>query len=149
MGLFVAAGIALIVLVGIGQRVDGWWQPKKHQPLQRRRLPGQSTLVPCIRKFASRLRGDARFAAWQLVPAASGAADLDEFSVKIEPAQRRLANIETAKVESGALEDTVRTVGAIAIDESRQATISAYIDGRLERSIRRLHGGSHTQKAII
>jgi Cu(I)/Ag(I) efflux system membrane fusion protein len=69
----------------------------------------------------------------ELVPAASGAADLDEFSVKIEPAQRRLANIETAKVESGALEDTVRTVGAIAIDESRQATISAYIDGRLER----------------
>ena len=37
-----------------------------------------------------------------LVPAASGAADLDEFSVKIEPAQRRLANIQTAKVESGA-----------------------------------------------
>jgi Cu(I)/Ag(I) efflux system membrane fusion protein len=68
-----------------------------------------------------------------LVPAASGTADLDEFSVKIEPAQRRLANIQTAKAESGAVEATLRTVGAIAIDESRQATIAAYIDGRLER----------------
>jgi Cu(I)/Ag(I) efflux system membrane fusion protein len=68
-----------------------------------------------------------------LVPAASGAADLDEFSVKIEPAQRRLANIQTAEAESSILEATIQTVGAIAIDESRQATIAAYIDGRLER----------------
>lgn len=69
----------------------------------------------------------------ELVPAASGAADLNEFSVKIEPAQRRLANIQTAKAEVGTLEATLQTVGAIAIDESRQATIAAYIDGRLER----------------
>jgi Cu(I)/Ag(I) efflux system membrane fusion protein len=68
-----------------------------------------------------------------LVPASSGAADLNDFSVKIEPAQRRLANIQTAKAESGALEATLQTVGAIAIDESRQATIAAYIDGRIER----------------
>jgi Cu(I)/Ag(I) efflux system membrane fusion protein len=69
----------------------------------------------------------------ELVPASSGAADLNEFSVKIEPAQRRLANIQTAQAEAGTLDATVQTVGAIAIDESRQATIAAYIDGRLER----------------
>lgn len=69
----------------------------------------------------------------ELVPSASGAADLNEFSVRIEPAQRRLANIQTAKAEVGALDATLQTVGAIAIDESRQATIAAYIDGRLER----------------
>ncbi|MFN9917628.1 MAG: efflux RND transporter periplasmic adaptor subunit, partial [Pirellulaceae bacterium] len=68
-----------------------------------------------------------------LVSASSGVADLNEFSVKIEPAQRRLANIQTATVESGTLEATITTMGAIAIDESRQATIAAYIDGRLER----------------
>jgi Cu(I)/Ag(I) efflux system membrane fusion protein len=68
-----------------------------------------------------------------LVPASSGAANLDELSVKIEPAQRRLANIQTAKVESAPLDATLQTVGVIAIDESRQATIAAYVDGRLER----------------
>jgi RND family efflux transporter MFP subunit len=59
--------------------------------------------------------------------------DLDEMAVTIEPAQRRLANIQTASVESGPIEATLQTVGVIAIDESRQATIAAYIDGRLER----------------
>jgi Cu(I)/Ag(I) efflux system membrane fusion protein len=68
-----------------------------------------------------------------LVPASSAAADVNDFSVKIAPAQRRLANIQTAEVESGPLEATLQTIGAIAIDESRQATIAAYIDGRLER----------------
>jgi Cu(I)/Ag(I) efflux system membrane fusion protein len=70
----------------------------------------------------------------ELVPASTaGAGSLDEFAVQIEPAQRRLANIETADVKSGPVEATMQTVGAIAIDESRQATIAAYIDGRLER----------------
>jgi Cu(I)/Ag(I) efflux system membrane fusion protein len=70
----------------------------------------------------------------ELVPASSADTDaLDELAVRIEPAQRRLANIETAEVQRGPIEATLQTVGSIAIDESRQATIAAYIDGRLER----------------
>jgi Cu(I)/Ag(I) efflux system membrane fusion protein len=70
----------------------------------------------------------------ELVPASSaGGASLEEFAVHIEPARRRLANIETAEVKSEPLSATLRTIGAIAIDESRQATIAAYVDGRLER----------------
>lgn len=68
-----------------------------------------------------------------LVPAASGAANIEELAVRIEPAQRRLANIQTAPVESGPIEAMLQTVGNIAIDESRQATITACIDGRIER----------------
>ena len=68
------------------------------------------------------------------MPAASmTGADLDELSVRIEPAQRRLANIQTAAVERAPLVGILQTVGSIAIDESRQATIASYIDGRLER----------------
>ena len=63
----------------------------------------------------------------------AGTDALDELAVRIEPAQRRLANIETAEVQLGPVEATLQTVGSIAIDESRQATIAAYIDGRLER----------------
>jgi len=70
----------------------------------------------------------------ELVPASNaGTEGIDALAVKIEPAQRRLANIQTGAVQSATLADSISTVGAIAIDESRQATIAAYIDGRLER----------------
>ena len=68
-----------------------------------------------------------------LVPATSSGADLDDLAVRIEPAQRRLANIQTAKVTYQPVFTTIRTIGAILIDESRQATIASYIDGRVER----------------
>jgi RND family efflux transporter MFP subunit len=68
-----------------------------------------------------------------LVPATSAGADFDEIAVRIEPAQRRLANIQTAKVTKRPVANTIRTVGSIQIDESRQATIASYIDGRVER----------------
>ena len=48
----------------------------------------------------------------QLVPSSSAAGNLDEFAVRIEPAQRRLANIQTAKVESGPVEAMLQTIGA-------------------------------------
>jgi len=68
-----------------------------------------------------------------LVIAKGGNVDIDKFAVKIEPAQRRLANIQTAEVKQDPLDTEIETIGAIQIDESRQATISSYIDGRLER----------------
>ena len=68
-----------------------------------------------------------------LVPAAASSGDLDELAVTIEPAQRRLANIKTAKVTRQPVSTAIRTIGAIEIDESRQATIASYIDGRVER----------------
>ncbi len=68
-----------------------------------------------------------------LVPAtSSSAADLDELAVMIEPAARRLANIETAEVRHEPIVTTIETIGAIMIDESRMATIPSYIDGRIE-----------------
>jgi Cu(I)/Ag(I) efflux system membrane fusion protein len=69
----------------------------------------------------------------ELVPAAAGGANLDELAVNIDPAQRRLANIQTAAVQESPLSEELRAIGILAIDESRQATISAYIAGRLER----------------
>ncbi len=129
----VAAGVLLIFLLGIAQRV-GWLV-----------APGSGTGVtaeatdaiytcpmhPQIRQPGA---GRCPICGMELVPAASmTGADLDELSVRIEPAQRRLANIQTAAVERAPLVTTLQTVGSIAIDESRQATIASYIDGRLER----------------
>jgi len=132
LGLFLAAGVALIVLVGMAQRV-GWIRAAGGTSRPVAAATGEIFTCPMHPQIRQPGPGRCPICGMELVPAASGTADLDEFSVKIEPAQRRLANIQTAKAESGTLQATLRTVGAIAIDESRQATIAAYIDGRLER----------------
>ncbi len=129
--LFLAAGLLLIAAVGLAQRM-GWLQAGGGTSTA---VAEDGTIYTCpmhpqIRQPAP---GRCPICGMELVPAASGATDLNDFSVTIEPAQRRLANIETAQAESSTLEATIQTVGAIAIDESRQATIAAYIDGRLER----------------
>ena len=65
----------------------------------------------------------------ELVPASSAAADLDALAVKIEPAQRRLANIQTAKVE-----------------------VARWLDGegpgRLYRTLERIRGGASLEAAM-
>ena len=132
VGLFLAAGIALIIVVGIAQRL-GWLRATQAASNAGAAAVGSIFTCPMHPQIRQPAPGRCPICGMALVPASGGAADLNEFSVKIEPAQRRLANIQTARSESGTLEATLQTVGAIAIDESRQATIAAYIDGRLER----------------
>jgi len=70
--------------------------------------------------------------AMDLVPATGGGRG-DGKSVMIEPAARRLAGIQTAVAQYGSVSQSIRTVGSIAYDESKLATISAYVDGRIEK----------------
>lgn len=57
----------------------------------------------------------------------------EEYAVNISPVDRRLSGIETATVERKSVHQTIETVGRIDLDESRMATIAAYVDGRVER----------------
>lgn len=132
VGVFLAAGIVLIVLVGVAQRL-GWISATDGSATASTAESGTIYTCPMHPQIRQPSPGRCPICGMALVPASGGAADLDEMAVKIEPAQRRLANIQTATVESGPVEAMLQTVGAIAIDESRQATIAAYIDGRLER----------------
>ena len=131
--MFLAAGVALIVLVGVAQRL-GWIRAAGGTSGGAAVRAGSIFTCPMHPQIRQPAPGRCPICGMALVPASgAGGADLDELSVKIEPAQRRLANIQTAKVASEPVEATLQTVGAIAIDESRQATISAYVDGRIER----------------
>ncbi len=133
LALFVAGGLALIVAVGIAQRL-GWLRAPDEAAATSAAAPG--TIYTCAMhpQIRQPTPGRCPICGMALVPAANlNGSQLDELAVTIEPAQRRLANIQTAAVESGPVQATLQTIGAIAIDESRQATISAYIDGRLER----------------
>lgn len=132
VGIFLAAGLLLVFVVGIAQRF-GWLSAPGDATADSAASAGSVYTCPMHPQIRQPNAGRCPICGMELVPAASAVADLDALAVKIEPAQRRLANIQTAKVEVAPLEATFQTVGAIAIDESRQATIAAYIDGRLER----------------
>ncbi|NNJ23957.1 efflux RND transporter periplasmic adaptor subunit [Alienimonas chondri] len=68
----------------------------------------------------------------ELVKSAGGGGG-DGVSVTLDPAARRVAGIETAEATLEALDRQIRTVGELSFDEGRDATIAAYVDGRLER----------------
>ncbi len=70
--------------------------------------------------------------AMKLVEATNGGGG-DGKSVIIEASARRLIGIQTAISKMGHVSRTIRTIGSIDFDESRLSTISAYIDGRLEK----------------
>ncbi|WDQ17056.1 efflux RND transporter periplasmic adaptor subunit [Rhodopirellula sp. P2] len=70
--------------------------------------------------------------AMELVEATGGGGG-DGISVTIEPSARRLVGIQTAMSKMGEVNRTIRTIGSIDFDESQLSTISAYIDGRLEK----------------
>lgn len=71
--------------------------------------------------------------AMELVRASSGGGQGDSHSVRIDPAARRVANIRTVAVKSMPLARTIRAIGELSYDEGTLKTISAYVDGRLER----------------
>lgn len=69
----------------------------------------------------------------ELVPAASGGGPSDSVSVNIDPVARRVANIQTAAAERVPLRRSIRAVGALRYDEGSMKSLSAYVDGRLDR----------------
>lgn len=132
LGLFFAAGILLIFLLGVAQRV-GWIGAGGTMQTADGGDAQQTYTCPMHPQIRQPGPGRCPICGMELVPASSGGSDLDEFAVTIEPAQRRLAQIQTAPVTSEPVSTSIETIGSIEIDESRQATIAAYVDGRVER----------------
>jgi Cu(I)/Ag(I) efflux system membrane fusion protein len=69
----------------------------------------------------------------ELVPAAAGSGSSAQQSVQIDPTARRIANIRTVAVESMPLTRQLRAIGELHYDEGTLKTLSAYVDGRLDR----------------
>lgn len=68
----------------------------------------------------------------ELVPATSSGPS-DGQSVRIDPAARRVANIQTASVRSMVMSREIQAIGRLNYDEGSLKTISAYVDGRIEK----------------
>ena len=130
--LILAAGVLVIVAMGLAQRI-GWISAAGGAASFESSASDQVNTCPMHPQIRQPNPGRCPICGMALVVAATGGADLDELSVKIESAQRRLANIETAEAKRQPVSATIQTVGAIAIDESRMKTIASYVEGRLER----------------
>ena len=68
----------------------------------------------------------------ELVPATGGGAGGDERSIVVDPASRRVANIQTVSARRRDVSRTIRSVGEIQYDEGSLKMITAYTGGRIE-----------------
>lgn len=131
LGLFLV-GTALLALLGAAQYF-GWIGKQSTTSTADTGATEQVYTCPMHPWIRQPAPGRCPICAMELVPATSSSANLDELAVTIDPAARRLANIQTATVERKSVSYVIETVGSLAIDESRMATIAAYVDGRIER----------------
>ncbi|NIO39263.1 MAG: efflux RND transporter periplasmic adaptor subunit, partial [Burkholderiales bacterium] len=132
--LMLACGAILIVGLGLAQRFGfisaGGSGSQSHAP-----SGGEAVryICPMMCTPPQSETGRCPVCAMELVPATSGNGTTDSRSIQIDPAARRVANIVTAKVESMPMTRTIRAIGALNYDEGTLKTISAYVDGRLDR----------------
>lgn len=132
--VFLATSILVIVLVGVAQRAG--WITAGGAAGGGDAGGADGVVFSCPMHPQIRQPGSGRcpICAMPLEPATTDSGvKTDEYAVTIEPASRRLANIRTAPVELRTVEKRLESIGRIAIDESRQATIAAYVSGRIER----------------
>jgi Cu(I)/Ag(I) efflux system membrane fusion protein len=126
------AFVAGLALLGLGQRF-GWWASGSAAPVAGSQQADVTYTCPMHPQIRQPMPGSCPICGMALEPLASSGDDADERAVTISVAARRLANIETAIAEQRPVLHSIETVGSIAIDESRQSTIAAYVDGRIER----------------
>jgi membrane fusion protein, copper/silver efflux system len=132
-GLVLVSGVIVIVILGLAQRI-GWIRTGEGTAA----APGAEAVETYTCPMHPQIRqpgpGRCPICAMALVPAGVDAgADRDELAITIPSGQRRLANIRTAPAERMPLTVPIRSVGIVAVDESRLAKISAYVSGRIER----------------
>lgn len=136
----VVVGIAalILVLIGVAQRTEwitaGGFGGDSADQSDDADSGGEEKryICPMMCTPPSTEPGRCPVCAMELVEA-TGGGNNDGISVTIESAARRLVGIKTATSRFGEVNRTIRTIGSIDYDESRLSTISAYIDGRLDK----------------
>jgi membrane fusion protein, copper/silver efflux system len=132
-GLVLLSGCLLIFFLGLAQRF-GWIVSGDGRVVSSGGEDSEVYTCAMHPQIRQPQPGRCPICSMPLVPASSSKdSNEDELAVRIEPARRRLANIETVSAERTRLTGTIRSVGLLAVDESRQVTISAYISGRIEK----------------
>ena len=132
--ILAAVFVGGIALIGVAQRA-GWIQAEVSNSsvdASATSSKEQRYICPMMCVPPTTAPGRCPVCGMELVEAAAGGGG-DGVSTSIEPAHRRLIGVRTAMAKLDSVNRTIRTIGSISYDESKLSTISAYVDGRLEK----------------
>ncbi|MEZ5940241.1 MAG: efflux RND transporter periplasmic adaptor subunit [Planctomycetaceae bacterium] len=133
--LFLGCGAVLLTGLGFSQRM-GWITSGGGGNVHNHSASANADttyICPMMCTPPQKEPGRCPVCAMELVPAAAGGAKSDGRSIQLDPAARRVANIQTVAVRSMPMTRTIRSVGRLSYDEGTLKTISGYVDGRIEK----------------
>ena len=130
--LVVVGAVAVLAMVGVAQRagwITGGGSGTGHGAAAASNV---QYICPMMCTPPQAEPGRCPVCAMELVPSTSGGMQPSR-SIHIDPASRRVANIQTASVTSMPITRTIRAIGELNYDEGSLRTIAAYVEGRLDR----------------
>lgn len=132
--MFLLCGAALIVALGVAQR-HGWITAGggNGQAQAPAVVGNERYICPMMCTPPQSAPGRCPVCAMELVRATSGSGASNSRSIEIDPVARRVANIRTVPVRALSMTRTIRSIGEVSYDEGTLRTISAYVDGRIDR----------------
>lgn len=142
--------IPLIILLLIALAGGGWyaWQHTGHDHAAEQKKAGEGKqLYTCsMHPFIIKDKpGTCPICGMELIKKIDGAAGGGEMTaeqkqqadmighVSLSPTQRVMANVETVEVRPQALNKEINAVGIVQFDQSRQAKVTAWIAGRIDK----------------
>ncbi|HEX9794661.1 MAG TPA: efflux RND transporter periplasmic adaptor subunit, partial [Planctomycetota bacterium] len=137
--------VAVLILLAAGLAVGRWSAPAATVPAEADGGGAAAEIAPpaaaapeiwtCSMHPQVRLPGPGQcpICAMDLIRLDDGATSAGPRTLELSENAIALAEIETALVERGIVERRLRLVGKVALDETRVATISAWVPGRIER----------------
>jgi membrane fusion protein, copper/silver efflux system len=129
----------VFLLIGYGQRVGWISKPESLELVKNATInSGVRYICPMMCVEPTLEPGRCPVCEMELVPAETG-------PVYLDPATRRILNIQTVKVTPGVPTREIRTVGELTYDEAKLRTISAYFDSRIEKLYANYTGVEVTQ----
>ncbi len=131
--LLLACGAILIVALGVAQRAGFISADGGGGHSSAPAAPGTRYICPMMCTPPRAEPGRCPVCAMELVPLTSAGGITGARSIHVDPATRRVANIHTVAVTSMPMSRTIRAIGELNYDEGTLKTISAYVDGRLDR----------------
>lgn len=131
--LLLLAGVVLLTGLGLAQRMGWLGGDGGHQHAHTSGAEdGVSYICPMMCTPPQSEPGRCPVCGMELRPVTAGATGGMNF-VQIDPVARRVANIQTVSVQALPASRTIQAIGELNYDEGRLKTISAYVDGRIDR----------------
>lgn len=132
--LLLLCGATLIIALGVAQRL-GFITAGSGGGQSTASTTGEAAryICPMMCTPPQSEPGRCPVCAMELVASTSGGGSSDSNSIQLDPAARRVANVHTVAVKSAPMTRTIRAIGELSYDEGTLKTLSAYVDGRLDR----------------